>query len=625
MMAHHRIPQARPSWPGLQEALRKAATDPAARARVARRARADLRAWALSRRQHLPPLPPVHIPDGPIVRPGLRVAVILDPFSELAFRYEWDQVAVTPQDWRDVLSTEPPALLFVESAWQGNQGTWRLAMTQPEGPDTALCELVGWCRQHGIPTVFWNKEDPPNYDRFIATARLFDHVLTVDADRIPAYRRDLCHDRVGLLPFGAQPRIHTPVRRGPAHIHPIAFAGSYFAAKHVERRQQMDALLPAAQQHGLHIYSRLQSEDDRYQFPARYQRDVVGSLPYEQMLAATTAYQLFLNVNSVTRSPSMCARRLFELSAAQAPVLSGPAASIAVFFGDTITIAHDDGEARLHLGALMNQPEIRDRLGLRAHRRVFDRHLYGHRVDEVLRTVGQQVEERQRPISAVVPTMRPSQVDHVVDALAAQVYPAVEVVLVTHGFTVDVDRVRGRARDAGLEDLIVVPAEPTLTLGACMNRGVAAASGDYVAKVDDDNYYAPHYLSDLVRAFDYSEADVVGKWAHYVHLQSTGATLLRFGHAEHRFVDLVQGGTLLMPAGLARSVRFENLPRRVDTTFLDKVRRGGGKIYAADRFNFVSVRAATTEGHTWTIKDEEILARSSRLQFYGDPREHVTV
>ena len=160
-----------------------------------------------------------------------------------------------------------------------------------------------WCREQQVPTVFWNKEDPPNYDVFLQTARLFDQVFTVDAERIPDYVRDLGHDRVGLLPFAAQPRMHTPVRQLAEPLGEVAFAGTYFTHKHPERRAQMDVLLPAAQERGLHIFSRMQAEDERYQFPKAYRRAVVGSVPYEQMLTAATAYPVFLNVNSVTGSP----------------------------------------------------------------------------------------------------------------------------------------------------------------------------------------------------------------------------------------------------------------------------------------------------------------------------------
>jgi hypothetical protein len=143
--------------------------------------------------------------------------------------------------------------------------------------------------------------------------------------------------------------------------------------------------------------------------------------------------------------------------------------------------------------------------------------------------------------------------------------------------------------------------------------------------MDDDNWYGPHYLSDLVRAFSWTDAQVVGKWAHYVHLQRSNATLLRFPEAEHRYVNLVQGGTIVAPRSVLRDCPMEDLPRAVDTTFLEKVRRSGGMVYSADRFNFVSVRSGASNGHTWSISDEDLLVRKSSLLFYGAPHAHAEV
>ncbi len=611
--------------------LRLAAADPLARAHLRRRVRTRARREAHWLRQRVRPLrttvsvPTFTVPNGPVARPDLRVAVILDPFSTLAFGFEWTQFAVPRAGWQQALERWAPDLLFVESAWAGNGKAWRLAMTQPEGPHTDLIELVLYCRDQRIPTVFWNKEDPPNYDVFIATAALFDHVFTVDADRIEDYVRDLGHDRVALLPFAAQPRIHTPRRSTTEPLGDVAFAGTYFAHKHPGRRQQMDILLPAAQQHGLHIFSRMAAEDERYQFPARYQTCVVGSVPYEQMLTAATAYPVFLNINSVTDSPTMCARRLFELSAAQTTVLSAPSAAIEHFFGDTITVVQTTEQASQALDLLLDQPEYRQRLALRAHRRVFDCHLYTHRVDDILGTVGLPVNPVDHSISAVVPTMRPDQIDHVLTTIAHQTHPALELVLVLHGLDLDEAHIRERARNLGVEKVEVLSADRGLTLGACMNLGVAASSGRYVAKMDDDNTYGPNYLSDLVQAFAYSEAAVVGKRTHYVHLESSNATIVRFENQEHRYVRMVQGGTLLFSRELAQSIPFEDLPRRVDTTFLNNVQKGDGLIYSTDRFNFISRRRADARAHTWGISDAQLLNTQSRLVFFGDAVAHAVV
>ncbi|HET7802021.1 MAG TPA: glycosyltransferase [Humibacillus xanthopallidus] len=609
-----------------RSALSRAASDPLARQALPRKVRIELgrRLPAPPRRRNRVDVPRPDIPVGPVNRPGVTAAVILDDFSALALRYEWEQVSVEPSTWQETLLSRPVDLLFVESAWNGNGGAWRLAMTGEGAPSVTLTELVTWCRQHGIPTVFWNKEDPPNYDAFLPTARLFDQVFTVDAGRIEDYRRDLGHDRIALLPFGAQPRIHNPIRRGPGRVRDVAFAGTYFVDKHDERRDQMTTVLEPALPLGLEIWSRMAGGDKRYQFPGAYARAVVGSLPYERLLGAYTSYRVFLNVNSVVSSTTMCARRLFELGAAQTAVLSAPSAAIEPFFGDTVRVSDSAEQTELELRALLQHAEYRDRLALRAHRRVLDLHRYEHRVATVLGSVGIPTTERDCSVSAVVPSMRPDQVNHVLDFLAAQSHPQLELILVTHGFEADERQVRARALDLGLS-VVVVAAPRQWTLGGCMNAGVDAASGRFVAKMDDDNHYAEHFLRDLVRAFDYSEASVVGKWAHYAHLRSTGATLLRFPDAEHRYVDLVQGGTIVVPRELARQVRFEDLPRRVDTTFLEKVRRDGGRVYSTDRFNFVSMRAATPDGHTWPVSDLELLARRGSLVFHGDPVEHVTV
>lgn len=605
--------------------------DPEARTRIVRSVKkrtklAVNRVAALGPSQF--PLPDVKQPKGPVARPELVVATILDPFSELAFRYEWTQVPVHREGWAAQLEKAGAQLLFVESAWKGNEGAWQHAM-QANAPHADLVALVAWCRERGIPSVFWNKEDPPNYDRFIATAKLFDQVFTVDAGVIPDYQRDLGHDRVGLLPFGAQPRIHNPVRHdrnGARRPYEVAFAGTYFAEKHPERRAQMEYVLDPARDMGLHIYSRMQRDDSRYRFPMKYRPNIVGSLPYDKMLAAYTAYKVFLNVNSVVDSPSMCPRRLFELSAAQTAVVSSPAASIPEFFGDDITVVHDADETLVRLGNLLKHDDLRDRQALRAHRRVMAGHTYGHRVDTVLGSVGLPVRQRDESVSVIVPTMRPDQLDNVWRFMAAQVHPEVELVLVPHGFEPEaalLDRLRG---EHGFDRFRVVPGAKELTLGSLMNLGVEASEGHYVAKLDDDNYYGPHFLSDLVRAFDYTDAQVVGKWAHYVHIgDETGPTLLRFENSEHRYVRLVQGGTIVTPRPVALDVRFEDVPRQVDTTFLDKIHAGGGRVYSTDRWNFVSMRGADPGAHTWKVSHEDLLARSSRLVFNGDATAHVTV
>lgn len=218
--------------------------------------------------------------------------------------------------------------------------------------------------------------------------------------------------------------------------------------------------------------------------------------------------------------------------------------------------------------------------------------------------------------------MRPEQLEQVFKTLDSQVGVRPQLVLLTHGFVVpesELNRLRGLYK---LRDVVVLTADRELSLGYCLNLCVSLAEGDVLTKMDDDDYYGPNYLSDQLFALDYSGADIVGKQAHYMHLAASNATILRFGHKEHRFTNFVMGPTIMAKRRVFEHVSFPDARSGEDTGFLKKVLKAGFRIYSADRFNFCQAR--TANGHTWNLRDAEALA-SSELKFYGQATEHITI
>lgn len=590
-------------------------------------------AWVgRGRKRHLA-FNPLDFPSGPPRRPDLRVAVILDEFSELAFSYEWNLLRLSRSGWRSELTDNSVDFLFVESAWNGNGGAWKYQLAGASGVKPDFLELLDYCRENGIPTVFWNKEDPPHFEDFLQAAGLFDAVFTSDVNKIEEYRRRLGHNRIGVLPFAAQPRIHAPVR--PAHGHQargVAFAGMYFAHKYPERREQMDLLLGAAVTAGLRereaeleIFSRQLGGDANYQFPAEFADRVVGSLSYAQMLTAYKAYKVFLNVNSVVDSPSMCARRIFEITAAGTPVVSTPSRAVREYFGaDEVFSAETKEEASAQLRMLVRSPELRDRMVHRAQRRIWNGHTYSHRAEQVLAEIlpDQVSPVTPPPVSALVSTVRPTQLEHILASVGSQSGVDIELVLLTHGFSIDADRLNGLAKDHGVGNIRHLEAPSELPLGECLNLCVAASQGKVLSKMDDDDYYAPNYMLDLLHALRFSGASVAGKQAHYMHFTDRKATLIRAAHAEHTFSHLVAGPTITAERAVFEANPFRALARGEDTAFLKDVASAGGSIYSSDRFNFCQMRSGS--GHTWTVSDEELMA-SGTITVFGDPIEHTTV
>ncbi|WP_418275955.1 glycosyltransferase family protein [Isoptericola jiangsuensis] len=563
-------------------------------------------------------------------RRALRVGVILDDFSLLALEYEWEQVILRPSTWREQLDTLD--LVFVESAWKGNGGAWQFQLTGPSSPSDELVALLHAARERGVPSVFWNKEDPVHLEEFRQTASLFDRVYTTDADCLDRYRTFLGHDRVGVLRFAAQPAIHNPVRlhgRGPGRD--VAFAGTWFARKYPERRAHADIVLGGAldacrtMPHGLEIFSRFSGKGDQYEFPEPYSEYVVGSLDYRQMLTAYRDYRVFLNVNAVIDSSSMCSRRIVEITACGTPVVTSPSRATSTYFSpDEVFTVTSRAEAADMVSALVRSPELRDHAVHLGQRRIWREHTYAARVQKVLHDVGLAGSpDVARPsVSALVSTNRPHRIADILATVGAQRRAEAQLVLLTHGFVVDDETdLRLRAKRAGVEDLVLLTADVDVPLGRCLNRIVRAAEGDVVAKMDDDDLYGPNYLSDQLDALQYSGADVVGKQAHYLHLEAHDVTLLRHGDREHRFTDFVMGPTIVTRREIAADVEFGETSSGEDTAFLRRAAAHGLRTYAADRFNFVQVRSGGDQ-HTWAVSDVELLARG-QVAFFGPAEQHV--
>lgn len=559
---------------------------------------------------------------------SVRVGVILDDFSALAFAYEWITIPLSRKGWRDQLRGLD--FVFIESAWNGNSGQWKYQLTGENGLKPDARELLSTCRDLRIPTVFWNKEDPPHFEDFLEVASLCDHVFTSDSRLVDDYRERLGHDRVAPLSFAAQPAVHNPARpAGPRREAGAAFAGMYFAHKYPERREQMDWLLGGAAdaahkaQERFTIFSRQHGGDEKYQFPGELADHVVGSLPYDRMPNAYKDFALFLNVNSVVDSPSMCARRIFEITASGTPVVSAPSAATRRFFPtDEVFQPADRQEAAHTVRALMRSPELRDRSVHLAQRRIWREHTYSHRAMEVMDVLDiPHGDPTAAACTVIVSTNRPHQIDHVLTSVAKQTGVDVQLSLVAHGHELVEEDVRSRAASLGLDNVVLHHAPSTMSLGECLNLAVDSADGDVIAKFDDDDHYGEHYLLDQVNALRYSAADLVGKQAHYMHLEGSGAVLLRFPEREHKYTSLVMGPTMVGTRAAFTDVRFSPITRGEDTTFQRELINNGGVVYSADRFNFVQVR--THDGaHTWTVEHPELLANSVVHGFGLAPEHH---
>ena len=184
---------------------------------------------------------------------------------------------------------------------------------------------------------------------------------------------------------------------------------------------------------------------------------------------------------------------------------------------------------------------------------------------------------------------------------------------------VNLDRVRNQVPGS-----TVLRLDEEASLGQCLNEARRFATGDYIAKFDDDDHYGDAYLADLLLAFAYTDAAVVGKQCYFAYLEGRDETVLRFPGREFREAPRVVGGTILADRSLTDHIMFDDLPRGTDTTWLEAVRDQGLTVYSADRYNFCQVRRADVSTHTWKPSDAEFL-RPTNAVAAGFAREAIFV
>lgn len=257
----------------------------------------------------------------------VTVGIISDEFTERTISERCAVVHIPRADAELTVAAESLDALFVESAWSGRDREWFHGVAYYKDSRRDIEQAVRIARARGIPVIFWNKEDPVHFRSFAPTAALCDVVFTTDADRIPAYLDNDAqgrHRAVASMPFFAEPRLHHPLPGSWAERRTVSYAGTYYGARYADRSAELDRILAAAEGHGLTIYDRQRIHPGSpYSFPERYEDSIAGGLSYDEVLEAYKAHPVHINVNSVNDSPTMFSRRVVEIAASGAVVVSG--------------------------------------------------------------------------------------------------------------------------------------------------------------------------------------------------------------------------------------------------------------------------------------------------------------
>jgi len=324
---------------------------------------------------------------------NLKIALIADELTRTCLKYECKVMDVTPLNYRFVLSLWRPDMLFVESAWQGRRNSWKYKIAaypeRPERTNDALRKVVAYARDIGIPCVFWNKEDGVHFERFIASAALFDYIFTVDVNCVDTYKSEIIRPVVvTTLPFAVQPKIHHPEASGYKYKR-ACFVGSYSHHIHELRRQRQDMLFAASSEIGLTIFDRNSNRASRnYRYPDLPGLEIRKSVAYDQTAQIYRDYMISLNVNTMEDSPTMFSRRLIEILGCGGMAITTPSDSVDKYFKDYCYVVKTEHEARELFRRLKDGLGKRELEMTRAGAEyVLNNHTWAHRLNIILTVI----------------------------------------------------------------------------------------------------------------------------------------------------------------------------------------------------------------------------------------------
>lgn len=426
-----------------------------------------------------------------------HVAVVTDEYMLNFYKDAFAQVTYVRPSMVDQVVEEGFDLLIYVTCWKGlHDEEWR-GVKFRETPRDALDKLLAYAYENGRPTFFQSIEDPSNFEYFLPIAAKFDHVFTSDTDCLKAYSRELGHDRVHYGEYGANPLLNNPIGSYRHTLNKAFFAGSY-PKRYQERVDDMHVMFDSILSTGenLTLVDR-NFGNAEYAFPESYGDLSLEPMPHDVLQRVHKLFRWSLNFNSIKSSPTMCAMRIYELQAQGRGLLSNYARSVFNRFPEVRIVAdHENLDSYFTVEIPLsehrnNEAQVRSILTSRTAQDIATRMLVAAGIDTGL--------PRTTPRVALIADQPDDQLRQ---EISDQSYPEVE--------------------------LIGVDADP----GDLLSRGIR-----YVGLVDTAHTYGPHYVTDRVNAFKYTDAAFV-----------TQSAALRDGRIDgpaHDYVDKPEDGVTI--------------------------------------------------------------------------------
>ncbi|WP_404322684.1 glycosyltransferase [Cytobacillus firmus] len=410
----------------------------------------------------------------------IKIGVIADEFLFQSYKGISEFIYITKENFKQYRGALD--IFFVASAWRGLENEWKgLANPRSEKLREELYQIIEEYKKSGTKIVFYSKEDPVNYDRFIDIARKCEYVFTTAVEKIKDYKRDCNTENVFLLEFGINPLYHNPIGiKKYEKQKEVLFAGSWYS-KYSERQKETQMIFDGVLEAGtdLKILDRnyeLNHQD--YFFPEAYIPYLSPAVKHEYLQKLHKLYNWSINLNSIKFSDTMFANRVYELQAIGNLLLSNYSLGVNNKFPNVFIINNKDEVGSILNGFSEEELFQHQVLGIR---RVMSNETTFHRLDHLLSCIGMNKGQKVRRVAVLTEEIT----EQVKENFGRQSYEHKELILI--------------------KDF----------------NDSQKANFDMVAFFHPDRIYEEYYLEDMINGFKYTNSEYITKDSYY-----EGSTLI---------------------------------------------------------------------------------------------------
>ncbi|MFF2446620.1 glycosyltransferase family 2 protein [Neobacillus sp. NPDC058068] len=213
-------------------------------------------------------------------------------------------------------------------------------------------------------------------------------------------------------------------------------------------------------------------------------------------------------------------------------------------------------------------------------------------------------------ISIVTVTMRESMLELMMENFTRQNMPDKELIIILNKNDI-------RLEKPAASNIRVFQLDEAKTLGECLNFGARQARYEVIAKMDDDDYYSPAYLTNSLRLLKETGADVIGKAAIFVYFKKDKLLSIFRLRMTHFFLKnkkvFLAGGTLVFKKEVLENVQFPHLNSGEDVHFQQECLDKRIPLYSGGYHDYVLIRYGEEHEHSWRVSEERFQKQCKKV------------